>query len=311
MGTARLYKGIDVMKFLMAFIVVAIHTTTSNLLGLRDIAVPFFFVASGFFLFKKLDLCTPEEEVVYQKKWLLRVLRIYLVWTVIYMPFTIYGLLQDGHPFLTSAAIFFRNFIFIGENYLSWQLWYLLGMIWAGCIVFIFRKLKVSVWAMLLIGIALTPIAQIMDLKSMWLYHALFKVTRNGIFIGFPFMAAGGLIARFDTRLFNPIVWLFVSIVFLVFTRFASWMNSFTAVALFLFAASIKDIGFISDSVSCIIRKSSTIIYLSHMVFAGSLIICGMELGFVLFFIAAMCSLILSLLLCRPGSERVVKILIQ
>ena len=40
-------KGIDVMKVLMAFVVVSIHTTDWPLLGIREVAVPFFFIVSG------------------------------------------------------------------------------------------------------------------------------------------------------------------------------------------------------------------------------------------------------------------------
>ena len=63
------YNAIDLTKFIMAIFVVIIHTnpllsfTNGNTFWdllidrLTDLAVPFFFMASAFFLFKKMWLC--------------------------------------------------------------------------------------------------------------------------------------------------------------------------------------------------------------------------------------------------------------
>ena len=293
------------MKFIMAFDVVAMHTTVGNPLYIKDLAVPFFFLASGFFLFRKLDACRPEEEGALRKKWLSRIARMYLVWTVIYLPFTVYGLVKAGNPFIYSLAQFFRNFLFIGENFLSWPLWYLLGMIWAGCIIFMLRKLGVPIWGMLLAGFALILVAQFSDLESNGFYHSVFKTTRNGIFVGFPFMVAGGALAGVDLCRVSPFVWLAVFAALLAGTKLAAWLVLPSAVALFLFAASIRDFGFVSESLSRTLRQSSVVIYLSHMLFAGVLIICGMQKGFALFAITSACVLGLAYMMKSPKCERV------
>lgn len=309
MGNAGIYKGIDVVKIFMAFDVVAMHTTVGNPLYIKDLAVPFFFLASGFFLFRKLDACRPEEEGALRKKWLSRIARMYLVWTVIYLPFTVYGLVKAGNPFIYSLAQFFRNFLFIGENYLSWPLWYLLGMIWAGCIIFMLRKLGVPIWGMLLAGFALILVAQLSDLESNGFYHSVFKTTRNGIFTGFPFMVAGGMASKFDVARVSPIVWLAAFLALLICSKHTAWLVLPAAVVLFLFAASIKDISFVSESLSRGLRQSGVVIYLSHMVFAGVLIICGMQKGFALFAITSACALMLAFLMRSPKCEGVVKFL--
>ncbi|MCR5547206.1 MAG: acyltransferase [Bacteroidales bacterium] len=297
------------MKFIMAFIVVAMRTTVGNPLYIKDLAVPFFFLASGFFLFKKLDLCRPEEESACQKKWLSRIARLYLLWTAIYLPFTVYGFINGGNSFVHSLALFFRNLLFVGENYLSWPLWYLLGMIWAGCMIFLLRKLRVPAWGMLIIGIGLVLVAQLSDLESNGLYHSVFKTTRNGIFMGFPFMVAGGVASKFDAACVSPIVWLAAFLALLVCSKFAAWLVLPAAVALFLFAASVKDISFVSESLSRGLRQLGVVIYLSHMVFAGVLIICGMQKGLALFAITSVCALALAFLMSSPKCEGVVKFL--
>ena len=299
------------MKFLVAFVVVAMHTTEGNPLGIKDLAVPFFFLASGFFLFGKLDAGNPEEAAVYRKKWLSRIVRLYLVWTLIYLPFTVYGFIRGGSPPLHSLALLFRNLLFVGENYLSWPLWYLLGMIWAGCMIFLLRRLRVPVWGMLIIGVALILVAQLSGLKSADWYRMVFKTTRNGIFLGFPFMTAGGVIAGMDLSRINPLVWLAAFVALLVGTKLAGWLILPAAVALFLFAASIKDIGFVSESFSRGLRQSSEVIYLTHMIFAGILIICGMERGLALFAISSLCALTLAYLLWPPRCGRLVNVLFR
>ena len=59
------YTGIDIFKFLMAFAVIAIHCRLDNIMGDRDwphpigfiigMAVPFFFITSGFLIAQKID----------------------------------------------------------------------------------------------------------------------------------------------------------------------------------------------------------------------------------------------------------------
>ena len=289
--------------------VVAIHTTVSNPLGVKDLAVPFFFIASGFFLFGKLGSGTPKEGDAYLLKWLLRTARLYVIWTLVFLPFTVYGFISYGTPFAKAVAIFFRNIIFVGENYLSWPLWYLLGMLWAGGIIFILRKLKVPVWGMLLIGIALMLVAQLSDLGSVSLYHHIFNNTRNGIFVGFPYMMAGGLAARFDVSRISPVVWLVAFLIIFICSTYVAWLISLAAVALFLFAASVKDIGFVTESLSRELRQASLVIYLVHMIFAGVLIICGMQKGFALFAITSACALMLAFLMRSPKCDGVVKFL--
>ena len=47
---------------------------------------------SGYFLFRKIR--NEEEDKDVLKKYLFRLLKIYLIWTVIYLPYTIYNYVQ-------------------------------------------------------------------------------------------------------------------------------------------------------------------------------------------------------------------------
>lgn len=92
------FACIDLMKFICAILVVTIHTSPfKNVSPLLDygltqyiarLAVPFFFVASGYFLFRKTDYDNFDVNVplTYAK----RIFRLYLLWNAIYfVPFFI------------------------------------------------------------------------------------------------------------------------------------------------------------------------------------------------------------------------------
>lgn len=110
------YKGLDIMKFVMAIVVVAIHTRpemsfNSSLArqifeAIYSLAVPFFFIASGFLLFRKISLPLTEEGEQRIKSYLSRMCRLYLVWTIIYLPLTIYGFYLDGLSPVRAGVVF-------------------------------------------------------------------------------------------------------------------------------------------------------------------------------------------------------------
>lgn len=258
-------KGIDTLKFLFSLVVVWIHTGIGNLWGLTPWAVPFFFLASGFFLFGKL-FKAPD----YQKKtdvvasWWKKTLRLYLLWSLIFLPFAIIGFANDHLSLAKSIAAYLRNLVLVGENYLSWPLWYLLGLLWAGFIIWLAGKMRLPLWSLCVLAVFLFLLPRMMHLEENGFYLRLFKTTRNGLFVGFPFMVLGGLVQRVlpETNNWEP----------------GSWQQK-TALRF---------------------RYLSVHIYLSHMIWAGTMIlIWGYERS--LLFWAITCAIsILSGLLIRP-----------
>lgn len=112
------YYGIDLLKFIMAVCVVAIHTqplySIQSIVVKRlfdtitSLAVPYFFSVSGFLLFSKIDaniLSRKSMEVC--KKYLSRVLSLYVIWNIIYgadiffastlIPIILYYILYRSH----------------------------------------------------------------------------------------------------------------------------------------------------------------------------------------------------------------------
>ncbi len=137
----RRYNSIDLFKFIMAFAVIALHTEP-----LRDnpcasavkiysilvsMAVPFFFLASGYLLASGTDssddICDPARI----KRQTIKILKMYLLWNLIYFPITVaYFLIYETSP-IRCVFIFIRGLVLVGEQYNSWPLWYLLSIVYS------------------------------------------------------------------------------------------------------------------------------------------------------------------------------------
>lgn len=266
-------RGIDTLKLFFSLVVVWIHTGIGDLGGLTNWAVPFFFIISGFFLWGKLfERDTLEESNIILNNWLKKTLSLYLLWSLFFLPYAIIGF-HNGHfgP-VKSVILYLRNILLVGENYLSWPLWYLLGLLWAGVIIWIANKLKIPFWGLCLLALILFLVPKLNLIKGSSLYWKFFLTTRNGFFVGFPFMVLGGVIRKFlpPMKIWNPNSWQYKTALHF--------------------------------------RYLSIHIYLSHMIWAGLLILYfGFERSLLFWGITCIISILTGLLI-RPA-DRLVKFL--
>lgn len=197
-------KGADITKLLLSLVVVWIHTGTNSLYGIAEWVVPIFFFFSGYFLFAKIEksgVGSTSADIVFS--WIRKTVSLYLTWTVIYLPFAIYGFYLDGLTPMKAFVIWVRNVVFVGENFMSWPLWYLLGMIQAGCIIWFFEKINAPFAFLCLFAMLLYIAPKFIPFEQMKWYVTLFRTTRNGFFIGMPFMVLGGVGVRTNLLAFN------------------------------------------------------------------------------------------------------------
>ncbi len=281
------YNNIDFIKVCMAVLVVATHTSLFSIIddvNARDflmtalaIKVPFFFVASGFLIWNKIWSSSKEEKLSRLKGWIKKTARLYLVWTLIYLPFTIYGFYKDENlSVLKSVALFFRNFLFVGENYLSWPLWYLLGMLVAGCIIYLMVKWDWKDKIMFIIGLLFALIGANINfcisngiLESITaIYVKLFNSTRNGFFEGLPYILIGVLIASRGVIKSKKILWAIFVVSFLLH-MFGYALADFVVVYS-LFSLVIQfDLKRRTDNLYKNFRLTSTVVYFVHMIWVG------------------------------------------
>lgn len=202
------YELIDILKFIFEIFVVGIHTgimTDSNdtfewyiLHIFFRMAVPFFFIASGF-LYGKSFIKNKQNLRKITKNQIKRLLIPFIFWMLVSLPYII--MTTKGDSTLDATIEIVKKFIF----YPWGALWFILALIVAILIEYwVLKKGKIKI--AICIGVILyiicllgnsyyfllegTPFQRIMDL-----YRTFCITTRNGIFEAFPIFSLGVYIA--------------------------------------------------------------------------------------------------------------------
>lgn len=277
---------LDVMKLCMAAVVVAIHTNPENNLDWKQgkeairiiytVAVPYFFMTSGFLLFKKAEF--PLQTKIDKSRvrnYVIKIGRFYAIWTLLYLPMTIWGFAKEGTPFLKSVLIFVQNVLFVGENYSSWLLWYLLALIVAILIVYVCSSLRLKWWHILLFAILLHAFGLFLDhcrdyglLSDITnVYYSIFRTTRNGFFIGLIYVVLGMKLAHLQSnnkKRTTSIATVGILIGFIGSVYRYPFADVLFAYSLFVLTLQIP-INFLSITKCVYFRYLSMVIYLVHM----------------------------------------------
>ena len=205
------YTGIDYFRFIAALLIIAIHTSplgsfseTGDFMLTRIIArvaVPFFFMTSGFFLISRYT-CNAEKLGAFIKKTTL----IYGVAILLYIPINVYNGYFKMDNLLPNII---KDIVFDGTLY---HLWYLPASIIGAAIAWYLVK-KVHYRKAFLIASVLYIIGLFGDsyygiVKSVSCLNAFYNLifqltdyTRNGIFFAPIFFVLGGYISDNQNRL--------------------------------------------------------------------------------------------------------------
>lgn len=237
------FFAVDFFRLVFAIGIVALHLSplenVNNVWNyflvnvLTRLGVPFFFLVSGFFLQKKLD------DFGKVKTYIVRLLQLYLIYTLLYLPQIIYGYMNGGDSPLRNAFAFMREFLFVG-SYL--QLWYFVALMAATLLLYwLVKKLRLSdkritviVLVIYVIGTILNayiyplkeslnvPVSEFAAVNKqyllLWLYFKIFSTTRNGLFFGLPYLFFGYLIAKNKHRIYRKNYFLLAVLSFIVMT---------------------------------------------------------------------------------------------
>lgn len=189
------FNGIDLVKFIGAYFVCLIHIQPFNMNVLESynfitanfwiqqylcrIAVPFYFVTSGYLLFRKIDLHDPDKGRI--KGYCLKILRLLGIWSFL---------------------------LFVG---MAGHLWYLGATVLAVVLLYMLLKKGFSTRAIIIfaavaftIGLLgstyyglLTPLKDFpLTGYPIAFYDKVFYNTRNGVFFGFLYILMGALFAH-------------------------------------------------------------------------------------------------------------------
>lgn len=189
---------IDALKVLLAFLVVALHIFPVSKLegipalisyeivnGITRVAVPLFFIISGYLLQNKLN--DKSYLWIYSK----RILLLFVVWQLIYVP----DLIRCYHLKWFSLSQLFLKLV-----YGYWHLWYLLATVLALGLLYVTRNFSLKTkWFLIvflfLFGFVFQFLVQSNFVNNPILLktYALIGTTRNFLFLAFPMMLLGSL----------------------------------------------------------------------------------------------------------------------
>lgn len=204
------YDAVDVAKLFFCICIVITHTKMVRYLpqGIRGIvnavvvraSVPFFFVASGFFLYLNVQARGAGPAC---KKYVTRMLQPLIIFETIGELLFIAFKLYQGTPLSKILVSVRREVIF----YPRASMWFLQACI-VGCILlYFFYRMKTPIIVPVLIGCALFSFALLANNyrfvadaigmgEQIDLYLKNCISPRNGLFYGFLFMALGGAVAE-------------------------------------------------------------------------------------------------------------------
>ncbi|MDO4268080.1 MAG: acyltransferase [Eubacteriales bacterium] len=223
MGKKQQFYGVDVLKFLMALLVAGRHMVQvcypadspwRLIVGswLSNLAVPVFFTAAGFLLFKKVEekrrAGASGTGTVLVYCW--RIFKLYVLWSILYWPVDIYNWYHGSVGIRETVKQYIRSFFFSSSIV---HLWYLPALLTACLLVWALRRAGLKVWQLLIVTGVLFVIGCIGDnwffnqklppdiLAGLYRYVDYFMSMRNGVFYGSFYVAMGMLLAGKKRRL--------------------------------------------------------------------------------------------------------------
>lgn len=279
------WNSIDLTKFVFAIVVIAIHTnplegcSNAFIIAIYEcvarMAVPFFFISSGYLLSKKMIYPFSETDLGKIKKQLIKIIEMYVLWSVIYAPLTVINNISQGVSFSEAFKNYGKQFVFFGEQCNAWHLWYLLSTIWALIIIIILIKLKVYTKYL----IAFSAGCCFISMGTDWvlvngLNNPICVILRaiiansviNGrVFQGMIYIPLGMYLAHKTISLRISTV-LFV-LGFALEYVFYNSLSGYPVLAIMMigFWGIIEQIKIADSSIFPLLRQASTIIYLIHM----------------------------------------------
>lgn len=234
---------------------------------------PFFFIASGYLYWRK------EQQRPFS--YLKRILILYLVWIVLYLPvdfpkYKTYSLPHAIWYFCYRGAG--HGMWFLLASILSFLLTYLLLKIFPPHIVF-----AISLVA-LLIGCLNSTWSPLTRLITGGKVPLVFLGSRNGLLYGFPYTALGMMIGKHDEKVYRAFF-----ILYLHTKQTILWM-SVVPYSMFFFLI-IKSIHTeIPKQRSIFLRHMSTLLFVSH----GYFLIAFSQLKYIPYYVAVtVCALLL------------------
>lgn len=303
--------NIDLLKLLFAILVVGIHTEPfGNYIWLdraygivTRLCVPFFFTISSYFFFLNKVSVT---------KYLKKITKIYIVWSLIYLPFDI------GQLSSMKVLDVLKRFFWYGNEH---ALWYLYGTVIATAIVYgLFRLLRnnKAVFCICLLLFIVGVLGSTWSpFVNSYFGDELYKVVsvigaRTGLLYSTVYVALGKMIADNELSNCNTKYYLYGFIISVALLCIESvifilkfhtqqtilWLSVLPAIYFLVeMVINYKKTWNISVKNAVFIRKLSTLIYVSHNIFI--IAFSSFMNNFSLFITVTICTIVLSVFIIK------------
>ena len=212
MSTTHLRNNsIDIARLICAILVVSIHTRPlediNPYLGyvaievLPRIAVPFFYCISGYFYIEKIESAREKIRVAF-KKTFIKLLKVYLFWSVVFFLCDINSYFNAGMNWKGIIASYFLNFFVYGSYY---HLWYFIGLFFSIIIVTAFYIIRwekilaagtIVLYALGVLGCAYYKVGTMVPGISVIISSSHFELLRRIVLMALPFYMSGYFVAR-------------------------------------------------------------------------------------------------------------------
>lgn len=290
----KIYPGIDLFKLIAAVLVVLLHTIETTNWYPNEIkfvftrlAVPFFFITSGFFFYRGLRKSSDKR--TYFFKYEKNILKIFVIYALIlYLPFVITSYIQNNPDAggLKIVLLLVRRVLIIGPG----PYWYLVALAWSIAFLYIcYSKREFLLKTAIVVGLLLSLSYSCFQgfLSQFYVFRIFFKLVYfiysweyNFFMFGIPFAGIGFLIAKKDLNWSKAIsiIILIISTVLriieyniplLIPTEFWNTNNISVAfipqaIAFFMLAKVVEPNW--KPKISLAIRQLSSWIYFTHVI---------------------------------------------
>ena len=266
-------KGFDLLKFLLALVIVSLHASLDNpflpapfsklIQNFQNLAVPGFFVISSYVFFARITDMSSREQRVALWKYEKRVLILYLSWSVIMLPITL-----RYHDYLSLSfglLLFIKDFFF---SYTFLASWFFGALIVGVPIVWLVRNKTSVLLALSLLSYSYLSIVKYLpdtiQIPYQW-YASNVAAPELSFPRGFVWLGMGCVLAK--TRILDRIKMILYAMggVFLliIISLLISWLQLLGVISIIVLFYHINVRGKIGDR-TVRMRKLSTLIYCVH-----------------------------------------------
>ena len=216
----RQIGSIDIFKFIMSLFVILLHVPPvlydaslsvypSWLQMIFAFAVPYFFISSGFLTARKMkSFDSDEEKDRYLRNRIIAVFKIFIIWTLIYIPLSMISL--GDISVLEKIFITAKEIITRGHPHLSWPLWYLYSLLLTLIFVYLLRRCRIGILILLIFYLFTSFIVYLTEFSgNIW-------IQRIGFYFENPFGGGLPIIIGFITCDYPAYFKTYLSIIFLI-----------------------------------------------------------------------------------------------